>query len=94
MVLSPVALWLVPAIDNTERRILVALLVLRVSCRPKLTTVTYMINYKSKAVATIAISMLVLALGGCQKEGPAEKAGKQVDKTLSNASDKIESAVK
>lgn len=53
-----------------------------------------MINYKRKAVAAIAMGMLVLALGGCQKEGPAEKAGKQVDNALSNANDKIQNAIK
>ncbi|MBF6618280.1 MAG: hypothetical protein ITG07_16325 [Candidimonas sp.] len=53
-----------------------------------------MIKYKSKTVAAIAMGMLVLALAGCEKEGPAEKAGKQVDNALSSANDKIQNAVK
>ncbi|MGP1614897.1 MAG: hypothetical protein ACTS5Y_07585 [Pollutimonas bauzanensis] len=51
-----------------------------------------MINYASKAVAAVAMGMLVLALAGCQKEGPAEKAGKEVDKTMSSAGDQIQAA--
>lgn len=54
-----------------------------------------------KIVATVAIGMLTLALVGCQKEGPAEKAGKELDKAVSSAGkdiraagNKIESAVK
>jgi len=46
---------------------------------------------KSKAVAAVAMGMLVMALAGCQKdEGPAERAGKELDKTMSAAGDQIQ----
>lgn len=51
-----------------------------------------MINYKNKAVAALAMGMFVLALSGCQKEGPAEKAGKEVDKAISSAGSEIQAA--
>jgi len=40
----------------------------------------------------VATGMLMLALGGCQKEGPAEKMGKEVDKAVSSAGDQIQAA--
>lgn len=51
-----------------------------------------MIKYKSSAVAVLAIGMLALTLSACQKEGPAEKAGKEVDNTMSKAGEQIEKA--
>ncbi|MGB6102849.1 MAG: hypothetical protein WBF88_03220 [Pusillimonas sp.] len=48
--------------------------------------------YRSKTMAAAAIGMLMLALGGCQKEGPAEKAGKEIDKAVSSAGDQIQAA--
>ncbi|MFC7288918.1 hypothetical protein ACFQPC_12785 [Herminiimonas glaciei] len=36
--------------------------------------------------------MLALALAGCHKEGPAEKAGKEVDQTMNKAGQQIEKA--
>jgi hypothetical protein len=41
-------------------------------------------------VAAAAICTLVVGLTGCKKEGPAERAGKQLDK----AGDNIKDAVK
>jgi hyperosmotically inducible protein len=32
----------------------------------------------------------VLALAGCQQEGPAERAGKKIDKAAEKAGDKID----
>jgi len=32
----------------------------------------------------------LLALSGCEKEGPAEKAGKEIDKALSSADSQIQ----
>ncbi|MES2027419.1 MAG: hypothetical protein V4448_17875 [Pseudomonadota bacterium] len=51
-----------------------------------------MIKYKSSAVAVLAIGMLALTLSACQKEGPAEKAGKEVDQTMNKAGQQIEKA--
>jgi len=41
-----------------------------------------------------ALMMIVLAVGisGCTKEGPVEKAGKKVDKTIEKAGEQIEKA--
>ncbi|MDD4928997.1 MAG: hypothetical protein PHP85_06955 [Gallionella sp.] len=47
-----------------------------------------------KFVSTaMAVSMLIATLSGCQKaEGPAEKAGKEVDQTVEKAGQQIEKA--
>lgn len=45
------------------------------------------------ALTAIAASALMLGLVGCpQKEGPAEHAGKEVDKAMDKAGKKIEKA--
>ena len=51
-----------------------------------------MMNHKSKSAIVLAAGMLVMALGGCHKEGPAEKAGKEIDKAMSSAGDQIQAA--
>ena len=46
-----------------------------------------------KILASAFILPLAFALAGCQeKEGPAEKAGKELDKAASALGDKLESA--
>ena len=51
-----------------------------------------MIKYKN-AVAVLAVGVLAMALSGCQKqEGPAEKAGKQIDKTMSSVGEQVQKA--
>lgn len=41
----------------------------------------------------MAMSVLLAALPGCQKQaGPAEQAGKEVDKAIEKAGEKIEKA--
>jgi predicted small secreted protein len=49
---------------------------------------------KSTRSVTVVIAAVVLiaVLGGCQKEGPAERAGKQVDKAVDKAGEQIEKA--
>jgi len=43
--------------------------------------------------ATLVMSALLAALSGCQKqEGPAEHAGKEVDKAVEKAGQQIEKA--
>lgn len=43
--------------------------------------------------AVLAVSALLVALSGCQKqEGPAEKAGKSVDKAVDKVGQQIEKA--
>lgn len=49
-----------------------------------------MLKRKHNAMAMLAMGLLALALSGCQKEGPAEKAGKEIDKTMSQAGKQIE----
>ena len=43
--------------------------------------------------AAVVFTALVLALSGCQKqEGPAEKAGKEIDKAAETAGEKVDKA--
>ncbi|MNR82335.1 hypothetical protein D3C72_130910 [compost metagenome] len=51
-----------------------------------------MIRYKNTAAAVLAMGVLALSLSACQKEGPAEKAGKEMDKTMDKAGQQIEKA--
>ena len=48
---------------------------------------------KILGMALFATAMFV-ALPGCEKEGPAERAGKAVDKTVDQAGEKMEQAGK
>jgi hypothetical protein len=41
--------------------------------------------------AVLVVSALLVALPGCEK-GPAEKAGKSIDKAVDNTGDQIEKA--
>lgn len=50
-----------------------------------------MINRKSKMAGVLTLGVLMMALGGCEKEGPAEKAGKEIDKAISNTGSQIQS---
>ncbi len=40
----------------------------------------------------IATAILMLGLNGCEREGPAERAGKQIDSAAEKAGEKIEKA--
>jgi hypothetical protein len=42
--------------------------------------------------AAVAAAVLVAALAGCQKEGPAESAGKKVDRAIDKTGQSIERA--
>jgi hypothetical protein len=45
-------------------------------------------------VLSITFALIVaLGVGGCEKEGPAEKAGKEIDKTVEKAGEKIDKAM-
>jgi len=44
------------------------------------------------AMKTLFVTVILLALAGCQREGPAEKAGRQVDEAGKAASRSIEKA--
>jgi hypothetical protein len=44
-------------------------------------------------IATLVLGILVAGLSGCQKkEGPAERAGKEIDKAAENTGHQIEKA--
>ena len=47
-----------------------------------------------KIVILVAAVVFVAGLFGCEKEGPAEKAGKKVDKVFEDVKDKVEDASK
>ena len=52
-----------------------------------------MMKLKKNTAAALTASALMLALYGCQKhEGPAESAGKEVDKATQKAGEQIEKA--
>ena len=48
---------------------------------------------KTKILACVLAALLLSAAAGCQREGPAQKAGRQVDRAAANAGDKIDNAV-
>jgi hypothetical protein len=39
------------------------------------------------------LAALALAAAACQKQGPAQRAGEQIDKSVAKAGDKIDDAV-
>jgi predicted small lipoprotein YifL len=43
-------------------------------------------------VITALMIVLMVGLSGCTKEGPVEKAGKKIDKTIEKAGEQIEKA--
>lgn len=47
---------------------------------------------KFGAMTIVAAGLLALTLSACQKEGPAEKAGKEIDKAVSQAGQQIQKA--
>ena len=52
-------------------------------------------KYSYKVIIATAMSALILGLVGCApKEGPAEQAGKSVDKAMDQAGQKLEQAGK
>ncbi|MCK5195632.1 MAG: hypothetical protein KAQ71_17600 [Desulfobulbaceae bacterium] len=51
-------------------------------------------SLKQKLLIIVSLSFLVVAVIGCEKEGTAEKAGKEADKAFSAAKDKIHEATK
>ena len=50
-----------------------------------------MMNIRNGVTAGLALTVLVLGLSACQKkEGPAERAGKKMDKTVESAGQQLE----
>lgn len=44
-------------------------------------------------ITAVALGMLMAGVSGCKKEGPMEKAGKEIDKTAGKTGEKIDRAV-
>jgi len=52
-----------------------------------------MMKFKMTMGAAVALTALLAALSGCQKqEGPAETAGKKIDQAVEKSGEKIEEA--
>jgi len=52
-----------------------------------------MMKFRNSAIAAAAIGALIAGLSGCQKqEGPAESAGKEIDKAIGTVGKNIEKA--
>lgn len=52
-----------------------------------------MMKFRKSVSAAVVMSVLLVALSGCEKkEGPAEHAGKEVDKAVEKAGQQIEKA--
>jgi len=51
-----------------------------------------MLRFSRNVAVVFAAGALIAALSGCQKEGPAERAGKEMDKAVENAGQQIEKA--
>jgi len=52
-----------------------------------------MSKIRSSIAAALAISIVMVGLSACEKkEGPAERAGKEIDKAVDSAGQKLEKA--
>jgi hypothetical protein len=51
-----------------------------------------MMRFGKTVSAALIASALLLPLVGCQKEGPAERAGKEVDEAVDKAGEQVEKA--
>ena len=49
-----------------------------------------MMNFCKSVTAAVLVSALTIGLPGCKKEGPAERAGKQVDKAIEKTGQVLE----
>jgi hypothetical protein len=46
----------------------------------------------NRLVISVAIVIALAGVAACQREGPAERAGKQIDQAVEKAGDKVERA--
>ena len=52
-----------------------------------------MTKIRNRVCAALAMSILIAGLSACEKkEGPVERAGKQIDKAVENAGQQVEKA--
>ena len=47
-----------------------------------------------RLLMVVVVALLVAGVYGCKKEGTAERAGKQVDKAIEDAKEKLDDATK
>ena len=52
----------------------------------------HMIKIGKVVIAGLVLSSVVAGLSGCRKEGPAERAGKEIDRSVAKAGKEIEKA--
>ena len=51
-----------------------------------------MMKISRSVVAALALGALFAGLSGCKKEGPAERAGREIDETAEKAGQQLEKA--
>ena len=49
-------------------------------------------KFGRSVITALMVIVLMVVLSGCTKEGPIEKAGKKIDKTVEKAGEQIEKA--
>jgi hypothetical protein len=49
-------------------------------------------KFVQSVITALLMIVLMVGLSGCPKEGPVEKAGKKIDKTIEKAGEHIERA--
>lgn len=49
-----------------------------------------MTKFNRNIIVALALGMLTVGLSGCKKEGPMEKAGKNIDKAVEKTGEKME----
>jgi hypothetical protein len=49
-----------------------------------------MIKIRKSIIAALAVAVLCVGFSGCNQEGPAERAGKKIDKTVEKGGEQIE----
>jgi hypothetical protein len=52
----------------------------------------HMTKIGRSVIAALVVGVLAAGLSGCKKEGPAERAGKSIDKAAEKTGDKLEKA--
>lgn len=52
----------------------------------------YDVTISRKLAMALSVGFLVLLLGGCEQEGPAEQAGEEIDRATEEASKAMEKA--
>jgi hypothetical protein len=60
--------------------------------RPQTKRSMPMKKFVQSIITALMMIVLMVGLSGCTKEGPVEKAGKKIDKTIEKAGDQIEKA--